>query len=107
MFAAAKSSSSTTLLIVYVVIFAAIYFFYLRPRSKRQKAQRAAGRQVNVGDKAQTIGGLIGTVVKSDGEIVTLRCASGAELDFIPSAIARRIDPVTPPSSDTEEGDAK
>jgi preprotein translocase subunit YajC len=103
------SSSSSSILIIYVVVFGGLYFFYLRPRSKKQKAQRQQSRKVEVGQRAQTIGGFVGTVVKNESDLVTLRSASGVELDFIPSAIARRYDPVVPESTDDHptEGDAK
>jgi preprotein translocase subunit YajC len=103
------SSSSSSILIIYVVVFGGLYFFYLRPRSRKQKAQRQQTRKVEVGQRAQTIGGFVGTVVKNEGDLVTLRSASGVELDFIPSAIARRYDPVVPESTDDHpsEGDAK
>jgi preprotein translocase subunit YajC len=103
------SSSSSSILIIYVVVFGGLYFFYLRPRSRKQKAQRQQSRKVEVGQRAQTIGGFVGTVVKNESDLVTLRSASGVELDFIPSAIARRFDPVVPESTDdhTTEGDAK
>jgi preprotein translocase subunit YajC len=104
------SSLSPILLLVYVVLFGGLYFFYFRPRSQKQKATRLAGRKVELGERAQTIGGFVGTVIKMDDGLVTLRGASGVELDFIPTAIARRFDPPTPvpESSDdehNEEGD--
>ncbi len=104
------ASGGSSIIIIYVVVFGALYFFYLRPRSKRQKAQRQEQRKVEIGQRAQTIGGFVGTVVKEDDGLITLRGASGVELDFIPSAIARRFDPVVPESADDEqpkEGDAQ
>jgi len=104
------SSLSPILLLVYVVLFGGLYFFYFRPRSQKQKAARLATRKVELGERAQTIGGFVGTVIKMDDGLVTLRGASGVELDFIPTAIAKRFDPPTPvpESSDdehNEEGD--
>ena len=110
MLLAKASGSSSSILIIYVVVFGALYFFYLRPRSKKQKAQRLQSRRVEVGDRAQTIGGFVGTVVKQDDDLVTLKGASGVELDFIPSAIAKKFDPPVPESSDDlaeGEGDNK
>jgi preprotein translocase subunit YajC len=109
--AATKSSASSYIIILYLVIFGAVYYFYLRPRSKKTKAARQQAKQVEVGERAQTIGGFVGTVVNRTDEFVTLRAASGVELDFVPSAIARRFDPVvvpeTPETKDDEapEGD--
>jgi len=102
MLLAKTSSGSSTILILYVVVFAAIYFFYLRPRSRKQKAARQEARKVEVGDVAQTIGGFVGTVVKEESGLITLRGASGAELDFIPTAIARRYEPPAAPNDDDE-----
>ena len=98
-------------IVIYVVVFGGLYFFYLRPRSQKQKAARLDTRKVEMGDRAQTIGGFIGTVVKMDDGLITLRGASGAELDFIPTAIARKYNPPAPvPEPDDEheeEGDQK
>ena len=107
MFAASSSGGSSSILIIYVVVFGGIYFFYLRPRRKKQAAARAEARQTEIGVRYQTIGGLVGTVVKTTDEFVTLRTASGVELDFIPTAIARRFDPapVDGSSDDETEGD--
>jgi preprotein translocase subunit YajC len=99
--AAPHKSNNSYILIIYAVVFGAFYFFYIRPRSRKQKATRQQARQVEVGERARTIGGMIGTVVKRTDEAVTLKTASGLEIDFIPSAIAGRHDPV-PPSTDDE-----
>lgn len=106
------SSISPILILVYVVVFGSLYFFYIRPRSQKQKAARLTNRKVELGERAQTIGGFIGTVVKMDDGLITLRGASGVELDFIPTAIARKYNPpaAVPESADDEheeEGDQK
>jgi preprotein translocase subunit YajC len=109
---AKNSSFSPILIILYVVVFGSLYFFYIRPRSQKQKAARTQTRKVELGEVAQTIGGFVGTVVKMDNGLITLRGASGVELDFIPTAIARKYNPPTaePETADNEheeEGDQK
>jgi preprotein translocase subunit YajC len=109
---AKKSSFSGYLILIYVVIFGSLYFFYIRPRSQKQKAARLNTRKVELGERAHTIGGFVGTVVKMDDGLITLRGTSGVELDFIPTAIARKYDPpaAVPESTDDEhdeEGDKK
>lgn len=101
------SSISPILILVYVVVFGSLYFFYIRPRSQKQKAARLTNRKVELGERAQTIGGFIGTVVKMDDGLITLRSASGVELDFIPTAIAKKYDPpaVVPDVADDEHHD--
>lgn len=109
---AKTSSFSPILILVYIVVFGGLYWFYIRPRSQKQKAARQQSRKVELGERAQTIGGFVGTVVKMDDGLVTLRGASGVELDFISTAIARKYDPpaAVPDSSGDEheeEGDQK
>jgi preprotein translocase subunit YajC len=109
---AKNSSFSPILIVLYIVVFGSLYFFYIRPRSQKQKAARMNTRKVELGEQAQTIGGFVGTVVKMDDGLITLRGASGVELDFIPTAIARKYSPpaVVPDSTDDdheEEGDQK
>ena len=100
--AAAKHSSSSSIFIILIVVYGLLYWFYFRPRQKKAKAARTTQRKVEVGDRAQTIGGIVGTVVNQTDEFVTIRSSSGVELDFIPSAIAKRYDPVVPASTDDE-----
>ena len=108
---ATKHSSSSYILIIYVVVIGAFYFFYMRPRSQKAKAARLVQRKVEIGDRAQTIGGFVGIVTKEEGGLITLRADSGAELDFVPSAIAKKFEPpstVAELSDDVEEeGDKK
>ena len=75
------------------MVFGSLYFFFIRPASQKQKAARPETRKVELGERAQTIGGFVGTVVKMDDGLITLRGASGVELDFIPTAIARKYNP--------------
>jgi preprotein translocase YajC subunit len=104
--AAAKSSSSgSAFFLIIIVVYAVVYFAFIRPRSRKAKAARQQTRVVEIGERARTIGGLIGTVVARTDEAVTLRTASGVELDFIPSAIAGRIDPVPAAEDNIEPSD--
>jgi preprotein translocase subunit YajC len=107
-----SSGLSSVVLLFIVIVYGGLYFFYIRPRSQRNKAARLNTRKVELGERAQTIGGFVGTVVKMDDGLITLRGASGAELDFVPTAIARKYDPPAPVPDATddeqhEEGDSK
>ncbi len=107
MLVAAGNKGGSGLIIIYLVVFGGMYFFYLRPRSKKAKAQRLEARNYEVGDVVHTIGGQIGTVVERTDDEVVLRTPNGHDLHFIPSAIARRVNPVVPesaPSDDDVEG---
>jgi len=98
-----KSSGISPFILIYLVFIAGLYYFFIRPRNRRMKAQRQESRKVEVGERAQTIGGFVGTVVKSEPDLITLRTDAGVELEFIPSAIARKSTDDDHPT----EGDAK
>lgn len=109
---AASHSNSEIWLILIVVAYIAFYFLFIRPRVRRQKSLRTQSRAVEIGDKVQTIGGLVGVVVEMDDHVVTLRTKDGYDLEFLRAAIAQQYqEPVTAveaePSDETEsEGDA-
>jgi preprotein translocase subunit YajC len=99
---AAKTAAAKGNPLMTLVLFgglAAFYFGFYRPRMKKMKGQQAAGRTFEVGDEIQTIGGLIGTVVKDDGPTVTIRTAAGHEMEFLRRAIAQKFNrPVDEPA---------
>jgi preprotein translocase subunit YajC len=99
-----KSSSFLTLLLPLLLIYGVIWYFFLRPRNQRARAQRSQGRQFEVGDQVQTIGGLIATVVEIDDRTVTLRVESGQEMKFLKAAIAQKY--VEPTEADEGETSA-
>ncbi|HEY1824586.1 MAG TPA: preprotein translocase subunit YajC [Acidimicrobiales bacterium] len=109
-----SSSGFSYIIIIYVVVIGGFYYFYMRPRNKRMREQRQQQNKVEVGERAQTIGGFVGTVVRSDADMITLRTDAGVELEFVHRAIARRYDPPTVPESSDDvtheeptEGDDK
>ncbi len=107
MVAAKKSSGGSYLLFIVIAAYAAIYFLYLRPRQKKTKAARAEARGVEVGDRAVTIGGLVGTVTSMQADIVTLKTDGGTELQFLSRAIANKyVEPTVAPESDTSSDDS-
>lgn len=100
------TSSSGVYFLFLIVLFGVMYYVFIRPRNRRQRESMAQKRKVQVGDRAQTVGGLVGTVTAVSDDLVTIRCDSGAVLDFVPQAIHHRIDPVVPESADDESAEA-
>jgi len=75
------------MLIMMVALFAIIYFFMIRPQNKKQKEIQKFRDALQVGQEVITIGGLHGTIKKIDGSKITLKVATGVEVDFEKSAI--------------------
>ncbi len=55
-----------------VLVFLAMYLFIYIPNKKKQKKVREFHDSIVPGDVVITIGGVVGTVLRRDGEYVTL-----------------------------------
>lgn len=70
---------------------AIFYFLLIRPQQRRARQQRQLLESLEVGDEVMTIGGLFGTIRALDDDRVTVEVAPGIELNFIRSAVARKL----------------
>lgn len=55
-----------------VLVFLAMYLFIYIPNKKKQRKVKELHDSIAPGDVVVTIGGIVGTIVKRDGEYVTL-----------------------------------
>ncbi len=60
-------------LIVIAIFAIAMYFFMIRPQKKQAKEKQNMLDAIKVGDTVTTIGGIVGTVVKVEGENVVVK----------------------------------
>ena len=102
-----KSSSSPLLTLLPLLAIGLLgYFFFIRPQQRKaQAARQSQGKEIEVGDEVQTVGGVIGTVLEVHGDRYTLLTGAlndEGNLDgpqptrivFVRQAIARKIDRV-------------
>ena len=80
-------SSLLTLAVPWVLIIGIFYLLVWRPQSKAQKAQRARIEAAKKGDTVVTAGGLIGKVVKVDGDEVELELGPNVRVRAIKSTL--------------------
>lgn len=83
------SGGNFSFLLILALLFGFMYFVMIRPQQKRRKEAIAMQNSLGPGDEIVTIGGLHGTVVAADTEVVTLEVAHGVEVRFARPAIAR------------------
>jgi preprotein translocase subunit YajC len=76
-------------LLLIVLLFGVMYFLMIRPQQKRRREAQQMQSALDSGDQIVTIGGLHGTVVSVDDDIVTLEVAPGVNVRFARPAIAR------------------
>ena len=68
------SSTSGTIQFVLsiVVLFAVFYFFMIRPENKKKKKVEEMRSSLGNGDKITTIGGIMGEIVATSGDSITI-----------------------------------
>ena len=86
--AASSPISSFVFLGVMVVVF---YFLILRPQRARVRKQQQVTASLDIGDKVQTIGGVLGVISALDDDSVVLEVEQG-RIRFARRAIANKID---------------
>lgn len=69
---AAGGGSMLTNIAPLVIIFAIFYFLIVRPQQKKAKEHKAMLESLKTGDEVLTSGGLYGTVVAVDGDVLTV-----------------------------------
>src|SRR3954471_705437 len=83
-----------------------MYFMMIRPQQKRRREAQSMQSQLGPGNQIVTIGGLHGTVVSIDDDVVTLEIAPGVQVKFARPAIARVLPrPEAEDVSPVEEAD--
>ena len=74
------------------LMFAFFYFLIIRPQRKRMNDLQSLQRSLELGDEVVTMGGILGTIRRFDGDIVTIELSPGTEARVNRRAISARID---------------
>ncbi|MGQ9512929.1 preprotein translocase subunit YajC [Thermodesulfitimonas sp.] len=72
-----------------VGLFVLFYFLLIRPQQVRQKRHQEMIRNLKVGDRVITAGGIYGSVVKIKEDSVILRVADNVRIEVLKQAIAQ------------------
>ena len=78
-----------------IVLFVIFYFLLIRPQQKKGKAHQATLQALQINDTVITNGGLYGTIIKIDDNVVTLQCSDRVRLKVVKKAISAKVDPMT------------
>lgn len=71
-----------------ILIFAIFYLLLIRPQQQRAKRQRALIDAAKKGDTVVTGGGLIGKVVKADGDEIEIELAPNVKVRAVKATLA-------------------
>jgi len=67
------------------------YFLFIRPQRRRVRAVEDLRKSIEVGSEIRTVGGIYGTVIEMDDEIVVLDTGGGGRLRVARRAVAETI----------------
>ena len=84
-------------LVPLLFFFVVIYFLLIRPARNRQKQAQKMLEALKPGDRVVTTGGLIGTIVAVDRDIVQLRVADKIKVDVTKSSVVSLHDQASSP----------
>jgi preprotein translocase subunit YajC len=74
-----------------ILIFGVFYFLIIRPQSKKQKEHQKMVDNLKKGDRIVTLGGMYGTVVDVQDNIVKIKIAENVNVQIMKSAVSAVI----------------
>jgi len=75
----------------FLLILVVMYFFFIRPQTKKQKAQLNFSDNLQKGDEIVTSSGILGKITKVEGDVVTIEVSPKTYLRLTRSAISREL----------------
>ena len=72
----ASTAGSMYTLIFMVLMLVVLYFIMIRPQRKKEKADEEMRKNVQVGDEIETVGGIVGIIVKVEERTVVIETSS-------------------------------
>ena len=106
---AAPGGDFITTMLPLVLIFVVFYFLLIRPQQKRMKEQKAKIGAIRAGDRVVTAGGILGKVVKIDGEELVIEIADNVRVRVVRGTVTDVVSRTEPAAGDKpdDKGEAK
>jgi preprotein translocase subunit YajC len=82
------ASSGPGFIFIIIIAFLLLYLIVVRPQKRRQTQQQQMMNELRVGDEVLTAGGIYGTVLQLEEDLVTVEIAPGTEVRVARRAIA-------------------
>ncbi len=105
---ASGSEFSLVSILPLVLIFVVFYFLLIRPQQKKMKDHKAMLSALRRGDRVVTGGGILGTVIKVEGDDeAVIEVAEGVRLRVLRSTIQSVVKRTEPAAEKKGEGEKK
>lgn len=99
-------SGSSTFLLIFMAL-AIVGLFFMNSRARKRQAEATAFRSnLQPGQQVMTGSGMFGTVVRVDGDKVTLVSSGGQESVWLLAAIAKLVEDEEPDTEAAADGDS-
>ena len=84
-------TNGTMSILMLVALMLIMYLLLIRPQRKREKVVNNMRNSVEVGDEVVTIGGMIGKVVKTTDEVLTIQLGDKNKVEIYRWGISRNV----------------
>jgi len=89
--AAAPAGSSWISFIPIVLMILIFYFLLIRPQQKREKERKKMIDELQVGNRVLTSAGIYGVITNMKDDIVVIKIADGAKVEFAKSSVQQKV----------------
>lgn len=96
-------SSGSPAFFIFLILLIGVYFLWLRPQRQKLRAQQVSRVAPEIGDEIVTTAGIIGRLVRIEGDRATVEVSPGQFMTIHRTALGRRLDPVIPESPDDDD----
>jgi preprotein translocase subunit YajC len=79
------------LIIIFIVIMGGMMFWSSRTQKKRVEADRVAKSEIKKGDYVISIGGIVGTVENTKGDVFNLKTENGGKISVAKQGINKKL----------------
>lgn len=87
-------------------MFGLMWVLLIRPQQRRVRLQRALVESLQAGDEIITSGGLCGTILSVDQEILVVELSPGVTVRMLRAAVQQRVGPDEDEDDGDDDGDA-
>jgi preprotein translocase subunit YajC len=90
-------------LFFFALIIGGGYLLFIRPQRRRMKAMEDLRSSIDVGSEVRTVGGIYGTILELDDEVVVLDTGGGGRLRVARRAVAENLSGTEPSYDEDDE----
>ena len=76
----------------FALIFVLFYFLILRPQQKQSREKEAMLKDLKRGDKIVTSGGIVGRIISTTEDMITLEIAKGVNVQITRSSVTAKLE---------------